>query len=84
MGRLCATAPGVAQQVPGSHFPDPMPSTAGPGLLLPPQLVEEALQVCEQHLGSLQHQDIDGDSPAPCMTATDWDRFLRDCYRVAQ
>ncbi|XP_064311729.1 tubulin monoglycylase TTLL3 [Phalacrocorax carbo] len=56
---------------------------AGPGLLLPPQLVEEALQVCEQHLGSLQHQDIDGDSPAPCMTATDWDRFLRDCYRVA-
>ncbi|XP_074951501.1 tubulin monoglycylase TTLL3 [Phalacrocorax aristotelis] len=56
---------------------------AGPGLLLPPQLVEEALQVCEQHLGSLQHQDIDGDSLAPCMTATDWDRFLRDCYRVA-
>ncbi|KAM9277196.1 LOW QUALITY PROTEIN: tubulin tyrosine ligase 3-like [Morus bassanus] len=56
---------------------------AGPGPPLPPQLVEEALQVCEQHLGSLGHQDIDGDPPSPRMTATDWDRFLRDCYRVA-
>ncbi|NXG72818.1 TTLL3 monoglycylase, partial [Baryphthengus martii] len=59
-----------------------MPPTAGPGPSLPPQLVEEALQVCEQHLGSLGHQDIDGDTPSSCMIGTDWDRFLRDYYRV--
>ncbi|NXJ51133.1 TTLL3 monoglycylase, partial [Spizaetus tyrannus] len=69
-------------QVPGSHVPHPMPSTAGPGSPLPPQLVEEALQVCGQHLGSLGHQDIDGDPPSPCMTGASWDRFRQDYYRV--
>ncbi|NXC78607.1 TTLL3 monoglycylase, partial [Anhinga anhinga] len=77
------STPRVAQRVPGSHIPDPMPSAAGPGSPLPPELVEEALQVCEQHLVSLGHQDIDGDPLSPPMTATGWDRFLRDCYRVA-
>ncbi|NXQ88292.1 TTLL3 monoglycylase, partial [Nyctibius grandis] len=67
---------------PGNHVPHPMPSTVGPGPLLPPQLVEQALQVCGQHLGSLGHEDIDGDPPFPRMTGTDWDRFLRDYYRV--
>ncbi|XP_068264441.1 tubulin monoglycylase TTLL3 [Nyctibius grandis] len=66
----------------GNHVPHPMPSTVGPGPLLPPQLVEQALQVCGQHLGSLGHEDIDGDPPFPRMTGTDWDRFLRDYYRV--
>ncbi|NXE30722.1 TTLL3 monoglycylase, partial [Ardeotis kori] len=47
-----------------------------------PELVEEALQICGQHLGSLAHQDIDGDSLSSRMTATDWDRFLQDYYRV--
>ncbi|KAK4815329.1 hypothetical protein QYF61_026234 [Mycteria americana] len=56
---------------------------AGPGPPMSPQLVEEALQVCEQHLGSLGHQDIDRDPPSPRMTGTEWDRFLRDYYRVA-
>ncbi|NWQ94760.1 TTLL3 monoglycylase, partial [Burhinus bistriatus] len=65
-----------------SHVPHPMPSTAEPGPPLPPHLVEEALQVCRQHLGSLGHQDIDGDPPSPYMTGTDWDRFLQDYYRV--
>ncbi|KAF1401753.1 Tubulin monoglycylase TTLL3, partial [Spheniscus magellanicus] len=78
-----AMVPAVAQRVPRSHIPHPMPSTAGPGPPLPPQLVEEALQVCEQHLGSLGHQDIDGDPPSPRMMGTDWDCFLRDYYRVA-
>ncbi|XP_075570717.1 tubulin monoglycylase TTLL3 [Pelecanus crispus] len=54
-----------------------------PGPPQPPQLVEVALQLCEQHLGSLGHQDIDGDPQSPGMTGTDWDRFLRDYYRVA-
>ncbi|NXJ38774.1 TTLL3 monoglycylase, partial [Ciconia maguari] len=66
---------------PGEHV-----GTVTPGGRAPPtspQLVEEALQVCEQHLGSLGHQDIDRDPPSPRMTGTDWDRFLRDCYRVA-
>ncbi|NWX53055.1 TTLL3 monoglycylase, partial [Steatornis caripensis] len=66
-----------------SCVPHPMPSTAGPEPPLSPQLVEEALQVCRQHLGSLGHQDIDGDPPSPHRTGIDWDRFLRDCYRVA-
>ncbi|KAF1499408.1 Tubulin monoglycylase TTLL3, partial [Megadyptes antipodes antipodes] len=74
---------GGQRRVPRSHIPHPVPSTAGPGPPPPPQLVEEALQVCEQHLGSLGHQDIDGDPPSPCMMGTDWDRFLRDYYRVA-
>ncbi|NXS67105.1 TTLL3 monoglycylase, partial [Pandion haliaetus] len=65
-----------------SHVPHPMPSTAGPGPPLPPQLVEEALQVCGQHLGSLGHQDIDGDHPSHCMTGASWDRFLQDYYHV--
>ncbi|KFR02287.1 Tubulin monoglycylase TTLL3, partial [Nipponia nippon] len=73
-------APRVAQRVHKSRVPHPIPSAAGPG---PPQLVEEALQVCEQHLGSLGHQDIDGDPPSPRMTGSAWDRFLRDYYRVA-
>uniref|UniRef100_A0A663ERP4 Tubulin tyrosine ligase like 3 n=1 Tax=Aquila chrysaetos chrysaetos TaxID=223781 RepID=A0A663ERP4_AQUCH len=57
-------------------------SCAGLGSPLPPQLVEEALQVCGQHLGSLGHQDIDGDPPSPCMMGTGWDRFRQDYYRV--
>lgn len=61
-----------------------MPSTAEPGPPLSPQLVEEALQVCGEHLGSLGHQDIDGDPLSPRMTGTDWDRFLQDYYRVVQ
>ncbi|NXK20152.1 TTLL3 monoglycylase, partial [Arenaria interpres] len=65
-----------------SHAPHPVPSTAGPGPPLPPHLVEEALQVCRQHLGSLGHQDLDGDPPAPQAMGTDWDRFLQDYYRV--
>ncbi|NXK03064.1 TTLL3 monoglycylase, partial [Herpetotheres cachinnans] len=66
-----------------SHVPHPMPSTAGSGPPLPPQLVEEALQVCRQHLASLEHQDIDGDPLSPRMTDADWDCFLRDYYHVA-
>uniref|UniRef100_A0A8C8AN86 Tubulin monoglycylase TTLL3 n=1 Tax=Otus sunia TaxID=257818 RepID=A0A8C8AN86_9STRI len=60
---LCSWFP-RAQRVPWSHVPHPMPSTAGPETPLSPQLVEEALQVCGQHLGSLGHQDIDGDPHA--------------------
>ncbi|XP_042655639.1 tubulin monoglycylase TTLL3-like [Tyto alba] len=55
---------------------------AGPGPPLPPQLVEDALQVCGRHLSSLGYQDIDGDPPSPAMTGIDGDRFLQDYYRV--
>ncbi|XP_010293287.1 PREDICTED: tubulin monoglycylase TTLL3-like, partial [Phaethon lepturus] len=54
----------------------------GPGPLLPPQLVEEALQICRQHLGSLGHQDIDRDTSSPRIVGTDWDRFLQAYYSV--
>lgn len=48
------------------------------------ELVEEALEICKQHLGVLQHQDIDRNTPSPCRTCIDWDRFLQQYYRVAQ
>ncbi|XP_050168869.1 tubulin monoglycylase TTLL3 isoform X2 [Myiozetetes cayanensis] len=56
---------------------------AGSGSPLYPQLVEEALEVCEQHLGVLRHQDIDRGTPFPCRTCIDWNRFLQDYYCVA-
>ncbi|OWK61814.1 Tubulin monoglycylase TTLL3 [Lonchura striata] len=65
------------EQLPES---DKVPEPCSP---LYPQLVEEALEVCEQHLGILGHQDIDRKTPSPCRTCIDWDRFLPECYRVA-
>ncbi|XP_039916628.1 tubulin monoglycylase TTLL3-like [Hirundo rustica] len=46
------------------------------------QLVEEALEVCEQHLGILEHQDIDRNTPSPSRTCIAWDRFLQEFYHV--
>ncbi|NWV71582.1 TTLL3 monoglycylase, partial [Malurus elegans] len=66
-----------------SHDSCPMHSTAQPGSPLYPELVEEALEVCKQHLGVLQHHDIDRRTPSPCRTCINWDRFLQDYYRVA-
>ncbi|KAM6256894.1 tubulin monoglycylase TTLL3-like [Porphyrio hochstetteri] len=63
----------------------PPKASEKPGALKPAlasQLVEKALQVCEQHLGSLQHQDIDGDPASPGMTDAEWYRFLQDYYHV--
>ncbi|NXB04856.1 TTLL3 monoglycylase, partial [Cnemophilus loriae] len=73
-------------KVPGwcrSHVSHPMPSTAQPRSPPYPQLVEEALEVCEQHLGILGHQDIDRKTPSPCRTCITWERFLQEYYRVA-
>ncbi|NWY64993.1 TTLL3 monoglycylase, partial [Erithacus rubecula] len=72
-----------SDKVPGDHVAHPMPSTAGPCSALYPQLLEEALEVCEQHLGVLAHQDIDRNTPSPCRTCIDWDRFLQEYYHVA-
>ncbi|XP_027739326.1 tubulin monoglycylase TTLL3-like isoform X2 [Empidonax traillii] len=44
---------------------------------------EDALEVCKQHLGVLEHQDIDRKTPSPCRTCVDWNCFLQDYYRVA-
>ncbi|NWW71212.1 TTLL3 monoglycylase, partial [Climacteris rufus] len=66
-----------------SHVSHPTPSTAGPQSPLYPQLVAEALESCEQHLGILGHQDIDRKTPSPCRTCINWDRFLQQYYRVA-
>ncbi|NWZ38529.1 TTLL3 monoglycylase, partial [Brachypodius atriceps] len=65
------------------HVSYPKCSTARPGSPLYPELVEEALEVCKQHLGILRHQDIDRRTPSPCRTCIDWDRFLQQYYRVA-
>ncbi|NWI35459.1 TTLL3 monoglycylase, partial [Picathartes gymnocephalus] len=75
--------PPKSDKAPGDHVSHPMPSTAGPHSPLYPQLMEEALEVCEQHLGILGHQDIDRSTPSPCRTCIYWDRFLQEYYRVA-
>ncbi|XP_032554757.1 tubulin monoglycylase TTLL3-like isoform X2 [Chiroxiphia lanceolata] len=67
----------------GTEQPPSSDKGPGPGSPLYPQLVEEALEVCEQHLGVLGHQDIDRGTPFPCRTCIDWDRFLQDYYCVA-
>ncbi|NWV60155.1 TTLL3 monoglycylase, partial [Malurus elegans] len=72
-----------SEKGPGRRFSHPMPSTAESGSPLYPQLVEDALKVCEQHLGVLGHQDIDRKTPSPCRTCIAWDRFLHEYYRVA-
>ncbi|NXB64084.1 TTLL3 monoglycylase, partial [Struthidea cinerea] len=66
-----------------SHVSHPKHSTAPAGSPLYPELVEEALEVCKQHLGVLRHQDIDRGTPSPCRTCINWDRFLQEYYRVA-
>lgn len=68
----------------GSHISHPKHSTAWSGCPLYSELVEEALEVCKQHLSVLQHQDIDRRTPSPCRTCIDWDHFLQEYYRVAQ
>ncbi|NXE64834.1 TTLL3 monoglycylase, partial [Calcarius ornatus] len=75
--------PSKPDEVPGDHESHPMLSSAGPRSPLYPQLLEEALEVCEQHLGVLGHQDIDRSTPSPCRTCIDWERFLPEYYRVA-
>lgn len=74
----------MAPRLAWSHESHPTLSAAGPHSPLYPQLLEEALEVCEQHLGVLGHQDIDRSTPSPCRTCIDWDRFLPGYYRVAQ
>ncbi|KAG6921768.1 tubulin tyrosine ligase like 3 [Chelydra serpentina] len=53
------------------------------GSPLPPQLIETALQACEEHLSSLTHQDIDREPESPlCMTGARWADLLRAYYQV--
>nr|XP_014123504.1 tubulin monoglycylase TTLL3 isoform X2 [Zonotrichia albicollis] len=66
------------EQIPNSNSRE-----AQPGSPLYPELVEEALEVCKEHLGVLQHEDIDRNTPSPCRTCIDWDNFLQQYYRVA-
>ncbi|NXO61841.1 TTLL3 monoglycylase, partial [Phainopepla nitens] len=66
-----------------SHDSHPKHSAARAGSPLYPELVEEALEACKQHLDILQHHDIDRSTPSPCMTCIDWDCFLQQYYRVA-
>ncbi|NXM88539.1 TTLL3 monoglycylase, partial [Oenanthe oenanthe] len=75
--------PNSAKGAGESHISHPKHSTAWQGCPLYPELVEEALEVCKQHLSVLQHQDIDRNTPSPCRTCIDWDHFLQEYYRVA-
>ncbi|KAM7040684.1 tubulin monoglycylase TTLL3-like isoform 1-T1 [Acridotheres tristis] len=65
------------------QVPNSAKGAAWPGCPPYPELVEEALEICKQHLSVLQHQDIDRSTPSPCRTCTDWDHFLQEYYRVA-
>ncbi|XP_058701117.1 tubulin monoglycylase TTLL3 isoform X2 [Poecile atricapillus] len=65
------------------QVPNNAKGAAWPASPLYPELVEEALEICRQHLGVLQHQDIDRNTPSPCRTCIDWDRFLQEYYHVA-
>ncbi|XP_030338130.1 tubulin monoglycylase TTLL3-like [Strigops habroptila] len=89
--------PGVMER-PGKGDPDapkaahplgrqqPCPSAhatpTGPAPPSPPSLLDAALQVCRMQLDSLEHRDIDQDSPMLHVTDADWDCFLREYYRV--
>ncbi|XP_062829817.1 tubulin monoglycylase TTLL3 isoform X2 [Anolis carolinensis] len=54
------------------------------GVFLSSQLIETAIRACEEHLGSLRHQDIDKEFGSPLlMTKTHWKDFLQDYYQVA-
>ncbi|NWI36311.1 TTLL3 monoglycylase, partial [Picathartes gymnocephalus] len=75
--------PNSAKRESEGHVSHPKHSTARPGSPLYPELVEEALEVCKQHLAVLRHQDIDRSTPSPCRTCIYWDRFLQEYYRVA-
>ncbi|NXD37830.1 TTLL3 monoglycylase, partial [Copsychus sechellarum] len=75
--------PNSAKGAGESHISHPEHSTAWQGCPLYPELVEEALEVCKQHLSVLQHQDIDRSTPSPCRTCINWDHFLQEYYRVA-
>ncbi|XP_032538743.1 tubulin monoglycylase TTLL3-like isoform X3 [Chiroxiphia lanceolata] len=59
------------------------PEGPGSSFSSPSRLAEEALEVCEQHLGVLEHQDIDRKTPSPCRTCIDWNCFLQDYYCAA-
>ncbi|XP_074929407.1 tubulin monoglycylase TTLL3 [Chelonoidis abingdonii] len=49
----------------------------------PPQLIETALQACEEHLSSLVHQDIDKEPESPlCMMGARQGDFLHAYYQV--
>ncbi|KAM4769446.1 tubulin tyrosine ligase 3-like [Cyanocitta cristata] len=65
------------------QVPNSAKRAAPAGSPLYPELVEEALEVCKQHLGVLRHHDIDRGTPSPCRTCINWDRFLQEYYHVA-
>ncbi|XP_041317070.1 tubulin monoglycylase TTLL3-like isoform X1 [Pyrgilauda ruficollis] len=65
------------------QVPNSARGEARSGSPLYPELVEEALEVCKQHLGVLHHEDIDRNTPSPCRTCIDWDHFLQQYYHVA-
>ncbi|XP_065408888.1 tubulin monoglycylase TTLL3 isoform X2 [Chrysemys picta bellii] len=67
----------------GESAESPRETGGKKGSPLPPQLIETALQACEEHLSSLTHQDIDREPESPlCMTGARWGDFLRAYYQV--
>lgn len=50
-----------------------------------PTFVDEALSVCEEHLSSMAHKDIDKDPSAPLYFSPEgWSLFLQSYYQIIQ
>ncbi|XP_054833369.1 tubulin monoglycylase TTLL3 [Eublepharis macularius] len=69
------------------ELPDNKESQVEPGnkkkSVLSSQLLETAIQACEEYLSSLKHQDIDKDVGSPLlMTKAHWEQFLQGYYQV--
>ncbi|KAM6927195.1 tubulin monoglycylase TTLL3-like [Xenentodon cancila] len=51
--------------------------------LVGPQIIDRALQVCQEFFNILGHSDIDGDAETPpSVEEKQWDEFLQDYYKV--
>nr|XP_048294549.1 tubulin monoglycylase TTLL3 isoform X2 [Myodes glareolus] len=52
-------------------------------VIVSPEFVDEALSVCEEHLSSMAHKDIDKDPDAPLYFSPEgWSDFLRRYYQI--
>ncbi|XP_030425601.1 tubulin monoglycylase TTLL3-like isoform X2 [Gopherus evgoodei] len=83
-GAGAAAAPGAQGPMKaGESAESPRGTGRKKGSPLPPQLIETALQACEEHLSSLTHQDIDREPESPlCMMGARRGDFLHAYYQV--
>ncbi|KAM9134105.1 tubulin monoglycylase TTLL3-like isoform 2-T3 [Pangshura tecta] len=83
-GAGAAVASGAQGPMKAGESAESLRGTGGKkGSPLPPQLIEAALQACEEHLSSLTHQDIDREPESPLgLRGARRGDFLRAYYQV--